>query len=470
MSAGGFEMEPKVAKDWLIVVAITSAAIFGILCLSNIGEISELLNQWPQPQHSETPVARNHGGTPDYNPPYLKLNRFTENYETAKTKAVVYGVLALGVPLGIFITWRYGLMFLLSLRKGHLKLISVIPGVILGLFAAVHIFRLAVLVNKDPFGYRHPAEFREAIIYAVLYVTLALAVPLAIHIVLTRLSSYGRDRESTEAKDPGTAKPDSPVKLQSPNESPHSTNEKEAIAPVRPARIGEKCPHCSATITTASRWCGACGRFMDDSAKGVVVVQQTEESTRPLEQNRIGIGGAVCILVLLLVILIAVAFPPAPKNSQQQAALPPAISPEIAFRDTVDGRMWYVNDGNKNDALVRAAAQGYHDAVERMLKWNPNVNHRDSENATPLILASWSGHATIVNLLLTRKPDVNAKTTSGHTALMRVCMNGHEVIVRMLLDNGADCNVKTNHGGTALLFAKDKPRIAEMLKARGATE
>ena len=68
-----------------------------------------------------------------------------------------------------------------------------------------------------------------------------------------------------------------------------------------------------------------------------------------------------------------------------------------------------------------------------------NVNAKDSDGRTALVLACSSGHTDVVSVLLKAKGiNVNAKLKNGRTALHVASYSGHTTIVSMLLDEGAD--------------------------------
>jgi len=77
--------------------------------------------------------------------------------------------------------------------------------------------------------------------------------------------------------------------------------------------------------------------------------------------------------------------------------------------------------------------------------------------STPEIYtASEQGNENKVKNLLDSGADVNAKNEQGETALMVALFEEHDKIVVMLLAYGADVNVKNNDGNTAITFASQK--------------
>ena len=111
---------------------------------------------------------------------------------------------------------------------------------------------------------------------------------------------------------------------------------------------------------------------------------------------------------------------------------------------------------NKNIKLIRSSMFGNREAVRRQLEQDGiDVNAKNSEGYTALILASSNGHKEIVEMLLEKGADVNAKDKYNATALIKASSNGHKEIVEMLLEKGADVNAKTHNGSTALIKASE---------------
>ena len=71
--------------------------------------------------------------------------------------------------------------------------------------------------------------------------------------------------------------------------------------------------------------------------------------------------------------------------------------------------------------------------------------------ASPLIEAASMGDTEKVQTLLAQGADVNAKDNDGFTALMMAAVYGHIDIVHALLTKAADVNATDNDGSTALI-------------------
>ncbi|MBI5571367.1 MAG: ankyrin repeat domain-containing protein [Desulfomonile tiedjei] len=91
--------------------------------------------------------------------------------------------------------------------------------------------------------------------------------------------------------------------------------------------------------------------------------------------------------------------------------------------------------------------------MERLLTLGADVNTRNDENDTPLIVAARSGKAELVKLFLEKGADLEAKNHARFTALAEAARNGHTDSVKLLLAAGAKVNSKTADGSTPLSLA-----------------
>jgi ankyrin repeat protein len=87
--------------------------------------------------------------------------------------------------------------------------------------------------------------------------------------------------------------------------------------------------------------------------------------------------------------------------------------------------------------LIAAALRGDLPRVRVLLDAKAEVNARDSDGKTALMIASEAGHADVVRVLLDAKADVNAKA-GVTTALREATLNGHADVVQLLKNAGAD--------------------------------
>jgi len=104
--------------------------------------------------------------------------------------------------------------------------------------------------------------------------------------------------------------------------------------------------------------------------------------------------------------------------------------------------------------FYQAALEGQVDAVKREIDRGVNVNHRNPEGHTALMLAAFNGHTDAAALLLDAGADVALKDPNGRTALMFASTGPSRPTVDLLLKHRAGINeVDGGERWTPLMFA-----------------
>lgn len=120
--------------------------------------------------------------------------------------------------------------------------------------------------------------------------------------------------------------------------------------------------------------------------------------------------------------------------------------------------------------MVKAIRDGDVPTVRGLIEAGADVNARDAEGNTPLILASFYAGPQTVALLLEKGADVNLANRAGVTALVRAATDFEKA--RLLLDAGAKVSVRTaEFDNTPLILAARRAgnaRTVKLLLARGA--
>jgi ankyrin repeat protein/mono/diheme cytochrome c family protein len=120
--------------------------------------------------------------------------------------------------------------------------------------------------------------------------------------------------------------------------------------------------------------------------------------------------------------------------------------------------------------LVRAIRDADVHDVRKLIENGADVNARDAEGNTPLILASFYASPRCVALLLEKGADANAANQAGVTALIRAATSYEKT--RSLVDAGAEVRVRTaDLGNTPLILAARRAgnsRTVQLLLERGA--
>ena len=114
--------------------------------------------------------------------------------------------------------------------------------------------------------------------------------------------------------------------------------------------------------------------------------------------------------------------------------------------------------------------------IRAMLQRGANVNVKNPEGRTPLMLAANDEYADMVPLLLERGADVNARDSRGVTPLIYAAHS--PTLARLLLQQGADVNARSHEGTTPLIemfhwggshaYAPPTPEFVHLMLEYGA--
>lgn len=128
-----------------------------------------------------------------------------------------------------------------------------------------------------------------------------------------------------------------------------------------------------------------------------------------------------------------------------------------------------------NEDLLQGASEGNIALVKRSLEQRAELETKNSDGETALIIASWYGSPEIVSMLLESGANINAQDNNGYTAIAKASSLGvgrHYEIVEILIQACANLNIKTKEGKSPFLLAvlNGHSELANALKKAGAKE
>ena len=128
--------------------------------------------------------------------------------------------------------------------------------------------------------------------------------------------------------------------------------------------------------------------------------------------------------------------------------------------DTAGSTVVNARDGESGDtALHIVTRQRNLEWIGFLLQHGANVDLRDRDGATPLLLAATTGNAEAVRIFLLVHAQVDAANRLGETPLMKAVQARDPVSARALLEAGADPDHTDNTGNS--------PRKAALADTRG---
>ncbi|XP_029465898.1 fibronectin type 3 and ankyrin repeat domains protein 1 isoform X2 [Rhinatrema bivittatum] len=119
------------------------------------------------------------------------------------------------------------------------------------------------------------------------------------------------------------------------------------------------------------------------------------------------------------------------------------------------GASWETRDKSGCAAIHSAADGGHLSVIQWMISDGSKVDIKDSHlEWTPLMrVSSITGNTDVAACFIEAGADVNVKDKDGKTPLMVAALNNHEGLVQLLLENGADHSVKNEYGKTIVEMA-----------------
>ncbi len=135
------------------------------------------------------------------------------------------------------------------------------------------------------------------------------------------------------------------------------------------------------------------------------------------------------------------------------------------------------NQNQEQDGTVGFPFENDAEIVRLLLDHGANIESRDEEAATPLMVAAEHGQRGVVRALLEKGANVAARDKYGNTALIGAACECAVVdmpetleSMRLLLEEGANVNAKNKTGTSALMAAASAGRTAnaQLLLDKGA--
>src|SRR5947209_8022725 len=128
-------------------------------------------------------------------------------------------------------------------------------------------------------------------------------------------------------------------------------------------------------------------------------------------------------------------------------------------------------DGDGWTALMLVTVKGHLDVARELLNAGADLHAKNGKGWAALRLAVSMDDAEALRLLLEAGADVNSRDAVGDTALLQAAREGSIESLRLLLAHGADVNVSNDSGETALKSASchGYHEIARLLRDAGAS-
>ncbi len=117
-------------------------------------------------------------------------------------------------------------------------------------------------------------------------------------------------------------------------------------------------------------------------------------------------------------------------------------------------------------AVHRAIHSDSPSSLALLVKYGADLERKDKNGFTPLILASSLGRRGMVERLIANKVSINVRDRYGATALVHSVQNEHSSIARLLVAAGADKRIADYSGRDASVYARSsrRPSLRRLLE------
>lgn len=110
--------------------------------------------------------------------------------------------------------------------------------------------------------------------------------------------------------------------------------------------------------------------------------------------------------------------------------------------------------------IFKAAQLNDITGIKYLLNYGINIDDKDAQGNTPLIIAVKNGQKRAANFLLEKDADIDIQNKAGNTALMAACINGDQEEVALLIEHHANLDIQNANGATALITAVKADNVA----------
>lgn len=173
--------------------------------------------------------------------------------------------------------------------------------------------------------------------------------------------------------------------------------------------------------------------------------------------------------VLALMMAAAMAVPAAAQYSDSYSFLKAVkdrdVNAAIELADKPGSTVVNARDGDSGEAAVHIVTRrGDLGWLGLLYQKGANLNLKDREGNTPLILATLTRWSEGVVTLIRLKAQVNLQNRLGETALLKAVQARDYALAKALLDAGANPDLADNSGMSPRIAANEDARVANIAK------
>jgi uncharacterized protein len=117
------------------------------------------------------------------------------------------------------------------------------------------------------------------------------------------------------------------------------------------------------------------------------------------------------------------------------------------------------NPNNLNEKLLQATQSGDTEAVLKLLQQSADINARDAQGRTPVMLATYQHNTDMVRALLQAGAGVNIRDNNKENPLLHAAAQGWLDILRLAIEAHADTRLTNRFGGISIIPASERGHL-----------
>ena len=118
-----------------------------------------------------------------------------------------------------------------------------------------------------------------------------------------------------------------------------------------------------------------------------------------------------------------------------------------------------MNTNTLNEQLLQATQRSDKEAVLAILQQGADINVRDAQGRTPVMLATYQHNTDMVKTLLEADADVNIRDNDKANPLLHSAAMGWLDILQLAIDAHADTTLTNRHGGISIIPASERGHV-----------
>ena len=117
------------------------------------------------------------------------------------------------------------------------------------------------------------------------------------------------------------------------------------------------------------------------------------------------------------------------------------------------------NQNALNEQLLQATQRGDKEAVLKLLQEGADINVRDVQGRTPVMIATYQHNTDMVRALLQAGADVNIRDNNKENPLLHAGARGWLDILRLAIEAHADTRLTNRFGGISIIPASERGHV-----------